>query len=98
MGGIISVCMTSQGLTRTDGEHSDNAIDGHTDYSLAFFHGGTADDLYSNVDSGLLPKPHDLGTRTPVPANEGFVRTCGDEVPGGKRYGTNSVEMTSELL
>lgn len=88
----------TNGELRTDREHSDNAVDGHTNHPLSLVRASSPDDLHTNVDSRLLPEAHDLAARTPVPTHQCLIRSRRDEVLGRQCNGTNTIEMSSELL
>ena len=53
----------------TNRKNADDAINGYTDYALAFFRRPTADEPHTNVHSSLLAEPYDLGPSAPIPAH-----------------------------
>ena len=54
----------------TDRKNSNDAVDSDTHNTFSLFKISlAADQLNTDVDGGLLTKPHDLGARSPVPTH-----------------------------
>ena len=85
-------------IALTDREYSNNAVDSHTNYPLSIFSASATNDLYTDVDGGLLTKSYKLGTGTPVPAYKCLISTSRNQVPGGEGNSSDTVQVPRELL